>query len=390
MKILFIITVTALEGSTFSLFQLIKGLKDKGIQCMVIATRRGYYCDVMDEIGIPYRIIRYRNTLYPKINTFKDAILFLPMLAALSENYINFPKFKKTIAEYQPDIIHTNVSPVTIGYRAAKEFGIPHVWHIREYLDRDFHITPFPSMKSLRKKLSDSYSISITKDVKNHFALGEKNVAIYDGVYSKDCVAFQPNKKPYFLFVGFLMECKGVFDLVRAYLEYCKKKDDPYPLFMVGGYTNETYNRIYSILAGTKAEDLVILKGKQNIESVKGYMQEALCMFVPSLSEGFGRITAEAMFNGCLVAGRNTGGTKEQFDNGLSFTGKEIALRFSRNEEMTQIMMNLSIDNIQDYFPMIERGQRTASELYSIENNVNQITSFYNDILKQHEIISDK
>ena len=45
-------------------------------------------------------------------------------------------------------------------------------------------------------------------------------------------------------------------------------------------------------------------------------MSKALALFVPSSFEGFGFITVEAMFCGCLVIGRNTGGTKEQFDNG--------------------------------------------------------------------------
>ena len=83
------------------------------------------------------------------------------------------------IKKFNPDIIHTNVSPITIGYRVAKELKIPHVWHIREYLDKDFKIKPFPSMNSLKNKLKNSYSIAITKDVKNHFALDDKCLHLY-------------------------------------------------------------------------------------------------------------------------------------------------------------------------------------------------------------------
>lgn len=41
-----------------------------------------------------------------------------------------------------------------------------------------------------------------------------------------------------------------------------------------------------------------------------------MALIVPSPFEAFGLITAEAMFNKCLVIGRDTAGTKEQFDNG--------------------------------------------------------------------------
>lgn len=385
MRVVFLITVTALEGSTYSLFQLIRGLKHEGVECKVIATRKGYYCDVMDKEGIPYEIIRYRNSNYPSFRTCRDMLYYVPLLALLAENYINYSKVKRAIKEFRPDIIHTNVSPITIGYRVAKELNIPHVWHVREYVDKDFKIKPFPSFSSLRKKLQDSYTITITKDVKKHFNLGNKCRAIYDGVYYENEYRFVASKKPYFLFVGFLMECKGVFDLLASYVEYCKLVDAPFELYLVGGYTSETYDRMISILLGSKAQSFVKIIGKQDIETVKNYMQEATCMFVPSHFEGFGRITAEAMFNGCLVAGRDTGGTKEQFDNGLNETGKEIALRFTDNEQMTRIMYNLTLQKIEQYYPMIERAQNVVRKLYSIESNVHSVLRFYSEINENYK-----
>ena len=385
MKIVFLITVTALEGSTYSLFQLIRGLKEKGVECMVIATRKGYYCEIMEQEGIPYQIIRYRNSLLPSFKTFRDKLLFIPLLILLLENYLNYPKLKDAIKKFNPDIIHTNVSPITIGYRVAKELKIPHVWHIREYLDKDFKIKPFPSMNSLKNKLKNSYSIAITKDVKNHFELDDKCRAIYDGVYNQRELSFLEEKKKYFLFVGFLMECKGVFDLIFSYIDYCNEVEEPYDLYLIGGYTETTYDTISSYIQSTKAETHVKILGKQNIETVKKYMQEAQCMFVPSHFEGFGRITAEAMFNGCLVAGRNTGGTKEQFDNGLLLCAEEIALRFDNNRQMTQIMCDLSNQDIKTYYPMIFRSQTVVSKLYSIETNVNEVLKFYNFITNNEE-----
>ena len=44
------------------------------------------------------------------------------------------------------------------------------------------------------------------------------------------------------------------------------------------------------------------------------------------------------MYNHCLVIGRNTAGTKEQFDNGLDQTGEEIGLRFDSDLELKTLM----------------------------------------------------
>ena len=58
-----------------------------------------------------------------------------------------------------------------------------------------------------------------------------------------------------------------------------------------------------------------------------------LGLIVPSKCEGFGLVTVEGMLNGSLVVGKDTGGTKEQFDNGKSFCGKEIGLRYNTEKD---------------------------------------------------------
>ena len=69
--------------------------------------------------------------------------------------------------------------------------------------------------------------------------------------------------------------------------------------------------------------------------------QHAYCVVVPSHSEGFGFVTAESMMNGALVIGNNNTGTKEQFDNGLTFTNKEIGLRYNSVEELAICLIQI-------------------------------------------------
>ena len=43
-----------------------------------------------------------------------------------------------------PDIIHTNTGVIHEGLKVAKRLKIPHVWHLREYQDKDFNWEAFP------------------------------------------------------------------------------------------------------------------------------------------------------------------------------------------------------------------------------------------------------
>ncbi len=78
-----------------------------------------------------------------------------------------------------------------------------------------------------------------------------------------------------------------------------------------------------------------MLKGILPTNQIYDLMNRATALIVPSPFEAFGLITAEAMFNKCLVIGKDTAGTKEQFDNGQRKYNKEIALRFTNEQQLT-------------------------------------------------------
>ena len=110
-------------------------------------------------------------------------------------------------------------------------------------------------------------------------------------------------------------------------------------------------------------------------------MQKARAIIIPSLNEGFGRCMPEAMFNGCLAIGRNTGGTLEQLNNGLKLTGQEIALRFDTNQQLTQHLIDVSSQPVDYYRPTLERAFQVVNQLYSSESNVNNVYHFYKQIV---------
>ena len=89
---------------------------------------------------------------------------------------------------------------------------------------------------------------------------------------------------------------------------------------------------------------------------------------------------AEAMFNGCLVIGKNTGGSKEQMDNGLQFGGQEIALRYQSSAELSRLLERVT-QQYSSFLPLIDKAFHIVNALYTTEANVEQVYQFYQDIL---------
>ena len=108
-------------------------------------------------------------------------------------------------------------------------------------------------------------------------------------------------------------------------------------------------------------------------------MANAAMLVVPSRFEGFGFITAEAMLNYCPVVGRNTGGTKEQFDRGLECFNEEIGLRFSNDQEMLERMCQVVNTDVTE---MCHRAKEMVVKHYNSEYCVNQIEEYYHFVLQ--------
>ena len=86
------------------------------------------------------------------------------------------------------------------------------------------------------------------------------------------------------------------------------------------------------------------------------------------------------MFSGCLVIGNNVAGTKEQFDNGLELTGEEIALRYTAEAQLVQHLIDVTNNPIEQYEPIILRGQEVVRQLYTAEMHVEQVYDLYKKI----------
>lgn len=376
MKILYIISATILGGATLSFLTLIEGVKAKGATpIVIIPDARKEFVSLLDKLEIKYYVVKLAFSSFPPLKSVRDYLLFpIKSLIRVKTIYNAIRDIKKISQNECIDLIHTNVGPLRVGYYISKKLKIPHVWHIREYGDLDFGIYEFPTKAYFRNLLRKDYCITITKDLLKYNRLENtpKATVIYNGVMSVNDAVLKLPKSKYFLCCSRISKEKGHTDVVRNFGRFHINHPD-YKLILLGKGNNSYIDELKSIAKQGGFLDSIEFPGFTN--DVKPILSKATALIVASNAEGFGRMTAEAAFCGCLVIGKNVAGTKEI----LSEIG---GFPYTTDEEMLTSMESVINLSEQQYFSMSSYAQNKAKELYSSENYINKIWELYNTALK--------
>lgn len=391
MRVIYILSsTTPYGGATKSFLVMVTQLQNAGVIPLVVVPDSGGICARLSELGIEYCVLSYRNGVYPPVGSLKDLLLFVPrLIGRICINKIAAGRICTIAQQFKPDLIHTNVGVVTIGYLASRRLHIPHVWHIREYGDKDFDLHFYPSRRNHLRALQQpgSYSICITRDIAEYSGVkgSEQSRVIYNGIVSADElhkeVAMMP-KECFFLFAGRIEQGKGILDMINAFMHSIKVMHVKHKLLLAGRIEDTNYyKKITESISQARVKDEVVFLGE--VPDVEKYMQKAKAVIVPSISEGFGRVMAEAMCLKTLVIARNSAGSKEQLDNGFRLVGTEIGLRYSTTEELSQLMVQVADREAESYSDMVTDARRTVCALYTNEQYVQNILSFYKQILSR-------
>jgi glycosyltransferase involved in cell wall biosynthesis len=184
-------------------------------------------------------------------------------------------------------------------------------------------------------------------------------------------------KENYILFVGRIDEAKVPLDLLHVFPVFLKKYPQ-YKLLLAGSFKEGS-------LYKQTCDDFIKESGLQYAvnflgerEDVYQLMSKAKALVVTSRFEGFGFITTEAMLNNCVVIGRDTGGTKEQFDIGELEAGEPIAYRFTNQAELLQCLMAAVNE---DTTRMRMMALRVVSDYYTIESHVKHLEHYYQYVI---------
>lgn len=382
------------DGASKSFLTMLGGLCQHGIRPIVMLKKGGDMESVLRGQGIPVLSCNYRDNAYPPTDTLKQLLLFLPkLIGRFLLNEIAYRQLIRFVSGQRVELVHTNVSVTEIGFRVAHHLGVPHVYHIREYGDLDFGYRYFPSRHRLMSLLHapGCYSICITKDIQRYNGLESWNNSrvIYNGIASRSSSLPSSGSGSYFLYAGRIQHAKGLDLLLDAYSQYVQSHTDALPLYVAGRVDEQDYyNVLLQFINEHDLKDKVFFLGPRS--DMPELMRQARALIVPSRHEGFGRCMPEAMFQGCVVIGHDTSGTKEQFANGRAISGNEIGFPYASTDELYQQLCRVAKALPVELQPYRERAFDVVNQLYTIESNVEQTLLFYQDIFTSQSHSKEK
>ena len=380
MKIAYVLHNKTIDGSFISWMNLVQSLSQKGCEIVVICPPELENNPVFTNFIKAYHINVHYAFIYLSFvgrkATKNNWIWYKKYAGALKNKFKSLIQFIQILKKERPSLVHTNVGIIHEGYWAAKIMNIPHVWHLREYQDLDWGYWIYPTKKQFCRLLRRTNVITISNSVKSYFDLDTYKSAhtIYNGICHEHETVFVEHKEKYFLSACTICENKGVKDIIHAFTIFHKNHPE-YRLYIIGDDRDVYADELKRLVNDNDMSQHIIFTGYKIKEDVYKYMQSATALVVASHNEAFGRMTAEAAFNGTIPIARNTGGTKEILDTlgGVPFNGD-----YNNLAEKMEYVHNMSEE---EYKRHIYHAQKIAQEKYSIENNIGQIINLYNSLI---------
>jgi glycosyltransferase involved in cell wall biosynthesis len=178
----------------------------------------------------------------------------------------------------------------------------------------------------------------------------------------------QLNEPLHFIFVGTLSKGKQPLYAIQLIEQLIKLgKNITIDLFGEGVMRNE----IESYIQNRQLEKVVTLKGNQSKETVLKAYQKSHFLILPSKSEGWPKVVAEAMFWGCLPLATPVSCVPYMLDNGKRGIVLKEDLEFDTNQ-LLEILNNEFL-----YKNMISEAQKW-SRLYTTETFESEIQKLIN------------
>lgn len=368
------------DGATYSLADMIESLEEQVLPIVLLRSKGNVY-DYFTNKGIECIVCDFEPIIYsrPKnvVSSIVFALKYIPLLIRFFvKNKKCSYKVSRLLRSKNIRIIHTNNSVLTIGCSIARKTKAKHVWHFRGFMDLDFGWIPLMGWRYFKRKIRKTDAIiGVTKTVLEHFTPAESRNAyvIFDAVRSINDTSLFFHKEKYFLFCSAnLCKTKGVEFAIKAFA-LSKLSDKGYRLRLVGNCDMDYKGRLK--LLSEKYDVSASIDFIGHSENVKKHMEKATAFLMCSQNEGMGRVTIEAMFYGCLVIGRNSGGTKDIVENGVT------GFLFDDLDECSALMRK-SIVSGTDNMRIIKNAQHYACTNFSIEEYGNKIMTIYNNVLK--------
>ncbi len=359
-----------------SLYNMIQACERQGIKAYVIMpvlcptytffTERGIECYV---ISFKLNITSARHGLYHYLKRIPRLIYDgLYNWYAVSEIYRMFK-------DKHIDIVHSNSSVIDIGPAIASKLHAKHVWHLREFQNLDFEMEPFRGWNRLLKQIHNAdATIAITNSIYKHFHCEKCKKSISQPDATVDAkgggIALNPTAKQ-ILFCGFICKAKRPDVAIRIFSVFHRTHPD-YKMLLVGRTSSKDFmNELDGLIRSLHLEKAVTIVGYS--ENVSQYYQESRALIVSSRNEGMGRVTIEAMYNGCIVLGYNSAGTAELIEDGVT------GFLFD-DEQSAADKLSMICDRYDDMQTLRQKAYSYCVDNFSIDHYGEVLSKLYKEL----------
>lgn len=384
MKVLYILDYGTVGGATHSFIELVSQMKQNGVTPIVCLGKKTDIIELLDRKGIEYFCAGHRTVLEPFIIRGFTWPLSLGKLyfQYWVKEFIALYRLKK-IDWSQIDLVHTNSARNDIGCFINKKYGIPHIMHIREFADEDFHCISFrPNFTTLFNQYTTHF-ISISDSVKQHWLKKgikrEKIDVIYNGINFEDITVSGDNEKrnSFKMFIaGGVIPAKGQHLAVQA-MGYLPKDIRGHVTLDVAGWGGRKYIEEMKKYAEERGYESQIhfLGSINDVHKRLGNYQVGLMC---SRAEGFGRVTAEYMHAQLGVIASDSGANPELIQDGIN------GLLFKSGDAQSLAECILKLYNDRELLVRLSHAaQIKARASYTQQKNAESIYKVYQEFIQK-------
>jgi len=238
------------------------------------------------------------------------------------------------------DLVYSNSIVINIGHFISEKLQKPHIWHIREAI-KSYNLKFTLGDSFARKFLNvgaDKY-IVISDFIKESYLdlLPHNRIKrIYNGV---SFILDKPRKSNTIseninlCCVGIICKEKNQLDILIAIKILKERGKGNVILHLVGGAKEDYLAELQQFISINSLEGNVIMHGHQtNVNEIVSTMNVGI---MPSIGEGFGRVSVEYMLHKMPVIANNSGANVEIIINGLNgfLYNKNDAVQLANNIE---------------------------------------------------------
>lgn len=303
------------------MIDLLDVLLKQGFSILVVLPDKGPIEKELKKRRIQYMVVRYcwwagikRATTDQYLQSVNNLVASLPQLS-----------------KFEPSCVITNTAVIPWGMLTAQLLNVPHVWNIREFVEKDHALIPETSFHELARLvyLGSEKIWFVSKAVKEEFEKhipSDKSEVIFTKASSPELLSKQSVETPFKFLRSFklimssnIYHTKGQDQAIRAVKRLIDKNYDM-ELLLLGRKRGENleYVKMLNKLIGSKYKDRIHLF--RFVNNPYPYILMSDLLLVCSKSEAFSRIMIEAGLLGKTFVASDTGANSEvDSKNGLFY-----------------------------------------------------------------------